>query len=149
MPDKQAASPLVEVGLGEREGLVYPNARAPQHNDQSPHPPAVTAISGLAHDRDDLVDLGRLGRVTATFVRWDPPGVVAEYWRRGPGAAGGVQQLMSRAGSLLWSVDTLLPALTEPARTRAWSSPGAGELGCCRLPGRLRKRRNQRSSSSL
>ena len=32
---------------------------------------------------------------------------------------------------------------------RAWRSPGPGELGCCRLPGRLRKRRNQPSSSSI
>src|ERR1700733_12962354 len=29
------------------------------------------------------------------------------------------------------------------------SSPGAGELGCCRLAARLRKPRNQRSSSAI
>ena len=35
VPNKQAATALVEVGLCEREGLVYPNACAPQHNDQT------------------------------------------------------------------------------------------------------------------
>ena len=42
----------------------------------------------------------------------------------------------------------MLPALTEPGPTRGRSSPGAGELGCCRLAARLRKPRNQPSSSS-
>jgi hypothetical protein len=101
MPDKQAASPLVQIGLGEREGLVDTNARAPQHNDQTTHPPAMTSVSGLTHDRHDLVDRGRIGRVTAAFVRRDSPGVMAGHGRRGPRAAGGVQQLMSRHGSLL------------------------------------------------
>jgi hypothetical protein len=97
MPDQQAAAALVEVGLGERKRLVDPNARAPQHNDQT----AVTSVSGLAHDRDDLVDRGRIGRVPAALVRWDPAGMMAGHRRRGSGTAGGVQQLMSRHGSLL------------------------------------------------
>jgi hypothetical protein len=54
MPDQQTASALVEVGLGERERLVDANTRAPQHNDQTTHPPTVTTLSGLAHDRNDL-----------------------------------------------------------------------------------------------
>jgi hypothetical protein len=33
MPDQQTAAALVEIGLGKREGLVDPNARAPEHND--------------------------------------------------------------------------------------------------------------------
>jgi hypothetical protein len=68
MPDEQGASPLVQISLGEREGLVDPNARAPQHNDQTTHPPAVASVSDLTHDRDDLVDRGRIGRVRAAFV---------------------------------------------------------------------------------
>src|SRR6476619_3230374 len=35
MPDQETAAALVEIGLGEREGLVDPNARAPQHDDQT------------------------------------------------------------------------------------------------------------------
>jgi hypothetical protein len=61
----------------------------------------MTSVSGLTHDRHDLVDRGRIGRVTAAFVRRDSPGVMAGHGRRGPRAAGGVQQLMSRHGSLL------------------------------------------------
>jgi hypothetical protein len=79
MPDQQAATALVQIRLRERKGLVDPNARAPQHNDQTAHPPAVTSVSGLAHDRDDLVDRGRIGRVTAAFVWWDPAGMMAGH----------------------------------------------------------------------
>jgi hypothetical protein len=68
VPDEQTASAFVEVGLGERQRLVDANARAPQHYDQPAHPPAVTAVPGLAHDRDDLVDGGRTGRVPTAFV---------------------------------------------------------------------------------
>jgi len=42
MADQQAASSLVEVGLGECERLVDAKARAPEHDDQAAHPPAVT-----------------------------------------------------------------------------------------------------------
>jgi hypothetical protein len=127
---------------------VDPDAGAPQHNDQTAHPPAVTSVSGLAHDRDDLVDRGRIGRVAAARVRWDPAGMMAGHCRRGSGTAGGVQQLMSRHGSLLGRADRLLPALTAPGQNAGKSSPAAGELGSCRLAARLRKPRNQPSSSS-
>ncbi len=127
---------------------MYPDACAPQHNDQTAHPPTVTSISGLAHDRDDLVDRGRIGGVPAAFVRWDPAGVMAGHCRRGPGTAGGVQQLMSRHGSLLWGADRLLPALTEPGQKRASHINRRCRVGYCRIPVRLRKRRNQPYSSS-
>ena len=131
VPDEQAPSPLVEVGLGEREGLVDPNARAPQHNDQTPHPPAVTAISGLAHDRDDLVDRGRIGGVTASFVRRDSAGVMAGHRRRGPRAAGGVQQLMSRHGSLLWRADWFAVCSNRPGPERVANSAAAAYPAGC------------------
>jgi hypothetical protein len=101
MPDEQTASPLVQVSLGECERLVNPQTGSPKHHDQTPHSPAVTIVSGLAHNHDDLVDHGRIRRIPAAFVRWDPPGVMAGHRRRGSGTAGGVQQLMSRHGSLL------------------------------------------------
>jgi hypothetical protein len=101
MPDEQTASPLVQISLGECERLVNPQTGSPKHHDHTTHPPAVTTVSGLAHDRDDLVDRGRIRRIPATLVRWDPPGMMAGHRRRGPGTAGGVQQLMSRHGSLL------------------------------------------------
>jgi len=90
MPDQQTAAPLVQVSLGERERLIDPNARAPQHHDQTPHPPSVTAVSSLAHDRDDFVDRRRVRRVPAALVRRDPASVMAGHRRRRPGAASGV-----------------------------------------------------------
>jgi hypothetical protein len=44
---------------------------------------------------------------------WAGPAGIA---RTGQGAAGGVQHLMSRHGSLLWRADRLLPALTDPGQ---------------------------------
>ena len=119
MPYQQAAPALVQIGLGERKGLVDPNARTPQHNDQTTHPPAVSGVSGLAHNRDALVDCGRICRLPAAFVRWDPAGVIAGHCRRGPGTAGGVQQLMSKHGSLLGRADRFDAALTDPGQSRA------------------------------
>jgi hypothetical protein len=120
----------VAVGLGEREGLLDPNARAPQHNDQTSHPPAVMTISGLAHDRDDLLDRGRIRRIPAALVGRDPPGVIARRRRRRPRSAGNIQQLMSRHGSLLWRADRFAACSNR-------GEPEAGVASQSPLPSRL------------
>lgn len=61
----------------------------PRHDDQSAHPPAVTAVPRLAHDRDDLDDGGRVSRVAVTLVPGTAPGVVPGHRRRRPTTAGG------------------------------------------------------------
>ena len=126
-----------------------PKARAPQHNDQTSHPPAVTAVSGVAHDRDDFVDRGRIGRIPPALVRWDPAGVMAGHRRRRARTTGSVQQLMSRHGSLLWRADWFAACSNRRgARMPARTSRPLGGVACCRLPGRLRKGGDQRPSSS-
>src|SRR3954466_4651107 len=63
---EQGPATLVEVGLVERQRLVNPQARAPQHDDQPAQAATVAPVAGSAHDRDDLLDGRRVGRVAAT-----------------------------------------------------------------------------------
>jgi hypothetical protein len=56
VPDEQAASALVEVGLCERERLMDPQTGSPEHDNQPTHPPTVSAVASAAHDRNDLID---------------------------------------------------------------------------------------------
>ena len=81
--DQQRSAPLVEIVLGERERLLDAQPGAPQHDDHRSHAPAVTVIAGVAHDRDDLLHRGRVGRVAHPLVARRAPGVVARH-RRDP-----------------------------------------------------------------
>ena len=53
-----------------------PQTGSPQGNDQPPHPTAAMTVAGLAHDRNDLVDRGRIRRIPTAPVRRDPPHVM-------------------------------------------------------------------------
>jgi hypothetical protein len=56
---------------------VDAQAGAPEHDDQPTEPLAVGAIAGGAHDRDDLLDGRRIGRVAKSLVARRAPGVEA------------------------------------------------------------------------
>jgi hypothetical protein len=66
--DQQGPAALVDVGLGQCEGFGDPQPAAPQHSDQRPDPEAVPGLAGRAHDEDDLLGAGRIGRVLPAFV---------------------------------------------------------------------------------
>src|ERR687885_967114 len=66
--DKQRAAARVEIALVEVERLLDPQARAPEHDDQRPHPLARETVAGLAHHGQDLLDPGRVGRVVHALV---------------------------------------------------------------------------------
>jgi hypothetical protein len=83
MPDQQTSATLVQVGLDKRERLMDPQTGSPQDNDQTAHPTAVMTVAGMAHDRNDLVDCGRLRRIPTALVRRDPTHVMARL--REPG----------------------------------------------------------------
>src|SRR3954463_320846 len=69
--DQDRSAPVVEVVLGERERLLNAQPGAPEDNDHRSHAPAVAVIGGLAHDRHDLVDRGRVRWVAHALVaRW-------------------------------------------------------------------------------
>src|SRR4051812_4223977 len=63
--DRSAAR--VEIGPGEGERFADTQPGAPEHDDQAPEPLSVDRIAGGAHDRDDLLDGGRISRVAHTF----------------------------------------------------------------------------------
>jgi hypothetical protein len=50
----------LQVVLGESERLLDAQPRPPQQHDQGPQTGAMDAAAGLAHDRDDLLDRGRI-----------------------------------------------------------------------------------------
>jgi hypothetical protein len=65
--------PLVEVVLGERERLLDAQPGTPQHDDHRSQARTVPVIGGAALDGDDLVDRGRVGRVTHPLLRGGRP----------------------------------------------------------------------------
>jgi hypothetical protein len=75
--DKDRSAPLVEVILCERERFLVRQAGAPEDDDHRAHAPAVTVILGVTHDRHDLVDGRRVGRVAHALVARRPAGVIA------------------------------------------------------------------------
>jgi hypothetical protein len=82
----------LEVVLGDGERLGDAQPGAPEQHDQGAHAGAVGAVAGLAHDGDDLLDRGRVGRVAQALVARRPTGQIAGQgdWRAA--TTGGVQQ---------------------------------------------------------
>jgi hypothetical protein len=78
---EQRSAPRIQVGFGERERLVDPQAGAPEYDDQGAQPAPVDAVAGVAHHRDDLLDRRRIGRVADPLVARRAAGV--EFRPRG------------------------------------------------------------------
>jgi hypothetical protein len=78
---------------------------APEQHDEGPHAGAVDAVAGLAHDGDDFLDRGRVGRVAESLVARRAPGEIAGQGDGGATAAGGIEQ---RHGHGTSSVDDVL-----------------------------------------
>ncbi len=66
----------IKIALGEGKRFADLKAGAPKHDDQSAHPDAVGAIAGATHDRDDLLDHWRVGRIALSLVAWRTAAVV-------------------------------------------------------------------------
>ena len=109
---EQRAAALIEIGLGERERLVDAQPGPPQHHDQAAQPAAVRVVAGRAHDRDDLLDLRRIGRVAQTLVARRATGVEAGHGRRRSASAGAIEQQLGH--------DPSSGSGNEP---RIWASP--------------------------
>src|SRR3954453_12146502 len=52
----------------------------------------MAPVTGRAHDRDDLLDARRIGRIAASLVPWRTAGVEARQGGRRPPTTGGVEQ---------------------------------------------------------
>jgi hypothetical protein len=120
--DEYRSGAGLQVVLGQSERLVDAQVRAPEQHDQGSQAGAVDAVAGLAHDRDDLLHRGRIGRVAQPLVARRAPGEVAGRAGGRAAAAGGIQQRRRGHGSS--SVDDLIPAKStvpgaQPAVSRA------------------------------
>jgi hypothetical protein len=73
---------MVNVVLGERERFLDALAGARENDDHRSHAPAVTVVTGVAHDGDDLVDGGWVGGVADALVVGRAAGVVVGHGRR-------------------------------------------------------------------
>jgi len=71
---QQGSATRIQVGLGERERLVDPQA-ARHNTTMRPQPAAVDVVASAAHDRDALLDRRRVGRVADSLVARRPAGV--------------------------------------------------------------------------
>jgi hypothetical protein len=79
------------IGPGETarpDGLRDPKPSPPQDDDQSARPGAVRASAGSAHDGDDPLDPGWIGRVAHSLVSGWAARVIAGQGRRRASATG-------------------------------------------------------------
>jgi hypothetical protein len=81
----------IEVGLAERERFVDAQAGAPQHHNQSAKPPPVHTVAGDPHDRDDLLDDRRVGRIAHAFVARRTAGMKAGHRCRRAATTSGIK----------------------------------------------------------
>ena len=109
--DQHGAAALIEIGLSERERLVDAQPGAPENHDQAAQPAAVIAVTGRAHDGDDLLDLGRIGGVPQTLVARRATGVESRHRRRRSTTTRAIEQQLRH--------DLSSGSLDEP--------PGSGE----------------------
>src|SRR4051794_549628 len=125
---EQRAAPRIKVRLAEGEGLVDPQARAPQHDDERAQPRRMKPAAGVSHDGDDLGHGGWVGRVALALVAGRAPSVEARHGGRRPRAAGRIEKDLGHDASLRLGTSRLAHTGWEspkPAACRRASSPRA------------------------
>jgi hypothetical protein len=95
----------LKVVLGQSERLIDAQPGAPEQHDQRAHPRAVDAVAGQTHDRDDLLDRGRIGRVAQPLLLGGRParypgGVTGERRRPAAFSSGGADMDSPLGGRL-------------------------------------------------
>ena len=75
------AAHRVKVGLGERERFADSQAATPKDDDERTEPDPVCIITRCAHDRDDLLDRRRIGRIAQALYAGRDPGGRLRVWR--------------------------------------------------------------------
>jgi hypothetical protein len=109
--DQHRSATLIEIGVGERERLVDPQPGTPQDHDQPAQSTAMGTVAGGAHDGDDLLDLGPIGRLAQTLITRRPAGVKSRHRRRRSTTGDAIeQQLRHDPSSGSWTN----PSLARP-----------------------------------
>jgi hypothetical protein len=119
-PNQQRAASVIEIALGKRKCFLDAQPGAPHDHDQAAQAPAVRSLASGTHDRDDLFDLRRIGRVAQTLIAWRVAGVEARQRRRRSTSTGTIEQRLRHdpsSGSL------------ERTRLSAQRRPGAPSDG--------------------
>src|SRR6266511_794946 len=91
----------LQISLPKRERLRDPKPGAPKDDHKSAEAKPRRAIAGPAHDRDDLLDPRRVGRVSPALVSRRTTGAVSRQGGRRATAARGVKRCDCAHGSLL------------------------------------------------
>jgi hypothetical protein len=92
VPDQERAAALIEIALGQSKRLVNPQTCSPQEHDQGAEAAALRTVACGAHDGDDLLNLGRIGRIPQSLVMRRTAGVESRHRRRRATSAGAVEQ---------------------------------------------------------
>src|SRR5688572_6026728 len=74
------------------KGFLDAQSGAPDDHDQAAEAPAVRSVARSTHDRDDLFDLRRIGRVAQTLVARRVAGGKARQRRGRSTSAGTIEQ---------------------------------------------------------
>ena len=133
--DEQRAAAAIEIRLAQRERFVDAHAGAPQHNKQSAKPTTVQTIAGDPHDRNDLLDGGRVGRISQAFVTRGTTGVKAGHRRRRATATSGVEDGRSGHGSNADTRHSETGVRSPPRHGRAVPSPNSRVDHGAKAPG--------------
>jgi hypothetical protein len=113
------------IALGKRERLLDAQPGPPHDHDQSTQPATVRVVAGGAHDRDDLLDLRRIGRLAQTLVAWSVAGVECRQRRgRSTSTSAIEQKLRHDPSSDSWTEPDCRRQLSaaDPAGRRAIAS---------------------------
>jgi hypothetical protein len=76
--------------LGKR--FIDAKTGSPQHHDQPAKPTTVQTVAGDPHDRDDLLDGRRVGRIPQALVARRTTGVKPGHRCRRPSTTGGIKR---------------------------------------------------------
>jgi hypothetical protein len=111
---------LVEIALGEREGFLDAQARAPHDHDRPAQAPTVRSDTGGTHHRDDLLHLRRIGRVAQPLVAGCLAGVETRQRRGRSTSTGTIEQQPGH--------DPSSRSLNEPDHRRPPGAPSNSRL---------------------
>jgi hypothetical protein len=110
---------VIEIAFAQRERFLDAQSRSPHDHDQSAKAPTVPIVSRGAHNGDDLLHLGRVGRVAQTLISGRVAGAEFRHRRRRPTSPGMVEQKLGHdPSSGSWNAPDY-----QPTRRAADPSP--------------------------
>jgi hypothetical protein len=149
-PRRRSRSPSVRVSAS-----WIRSPASPQDHDQGAEAAAVRMIAGGAHDGDDLLHLGRIGRLPQSPVARRTSGVESRHrrWRATP--AGAVEQQFGLTPPRARGTNPTIRASRCAADQLAWRAPryrfphGAAPKAGSRALSRVPQSRRVRSRASF